>query len=490
MKNLCFELITVCMMTSVLFITVLLIKPFTNKHLSASWHFNTLKVIIMMFFIPVHLVIRKVIVLLDLQWYTISMVDVPNTTSDTAITFLQRMELGEAMEVTIQHGLYSYSDVLLLLWVIGICIILGWKMYCFFRFTREVIQSAKTIDSKTLEILTDCKTKLKVKSNVFVFRCDCLYSPMLVGFINQKILLPKKAISPNNLEYVFTHELIHFKRKDLWWEMLLEVATILFWFNPILYLFKIEFDKQLEYSCDEKVVGELSYENKKKYGFAILESISEANIKSKKIFGVGLITPQQKLEMRLTKMLKFKTMQKGTKIFLTTIAVVLIVMTTSVPAIAIVQFATNVIETTEEENDMSVISDLSVYHTSDENYIAQPTEYMTNNIVLPHDNFVGKHEIEVDSTMLYKLKGDEPFNFDKSDDITIELQIDDMGFDTGQGISIGYFFNGNTEKTQLFSKQIKDNIKINFVAEKTGEYIFYVECRSSDPITVNSFYVE
>ncbi|MCM3700046.1 M56 family metallopeptidase [Paenibacillus macerans] len=69
------------------------------------------------------------------------------------------------------------------------------------------------------------------------------------------------------------HELIHFKRKDLWYKSLVFVAAAMHWFNPAVYLMAKSIAKQCEISCDAEVVRGADYAARQQYSETILRVI-------------------------------------------------------------------------------------------------------------------------------------------------------------------------------------------------------------------------
>ncbi|WP_109208161.1 M56 family metallopeptidase [Moorella sp. Hama-1] len=81
-------------------------------------------------------------------------------------------------------------------------------------------------------MLEACKRKLNLQAEVAIIFDHSLKSPALYGLIRPKILLSPAVTSrlaPEELQYVFIHELTHLKRKDLWLNtavMLLQVIIL------------------------------------------------------------------------------------------------------------------------------------------------------------------------------------------------------------------------------------------------------------------------
>ena len=84
-----------------------------------------------------------------------------------------------------------------------------------------------------------------------------LETPMAVGLFHTKIYLPHEDYSRQELEMIFRHELIHWRRKDLWYKGVLLLARSIHWFNPLVWLLAKRANRDLEVSCDgEAVQGE------------------------------------------------------------------------------------------------------------------------------------------------------------------------------------------------------------------------------------------
>lgn len=67
-----------------------------------------------------------------------------------------------------------------------------------------------------------------------LYVCGFVSSSMLTGFLRPVILLPEKHFETDELEFIFRHELIHYKRRDLVIKFLSVIAVSLHWFNPFV----------------------------------------------------------------------------------------------------------------------------------------------------------------------------------------------------------------------------------------------------------------
>jgi len=117
-----------------------------------------------------------------------------------------------------------------------------------------------------------------------------------------------------DLKLVLTHELMHLKRKDLWVKMLALAAGTLHWFNPLVHVIRKDVSIWGELSCDEALASEMSHEERKRYGKAILNTLDiHANIET--AFCSSLCESKKQIERRLMRMLNIKKTKKHIAIF-------------------------------------------------------------------------------------------------------------------------------------------------------------------------------
>ena len=90
-------------------------------------------------------------------------------------------------------------------------------------------------------------------------------TPYIAGFFRPVIFLPKNLNSIDELKYILMHEWQHFKSKDQWKKVVLNLLTCFFWWNPLVYLFRFDAEQMLEVNCDYKVLKQLSPDERDNY---------------------------------------------------------------------------------------------------------------------------------------------------------------------------------------------------------------------------------
>lgn len=100
---------------------------------------------------------------------------------------------------------------------------------------------------------------------------DRISSPLTYGIFRPVILMPKETdwSDTDILKYVLTHEYVHIRRYDTFFKLLLTLSLCVHWFNPLVWVMYIIANRDIELSCDEKVVRMLGC-GKSSYAMALI----------------------------------------------------------------------------------------------------------------------------------------------------------------------------------------------------------------------------
>ena len=84
------------------------------------------------------------------------------------------------------------------------------------------------------------------------------------------IIIPEGLTDAAALENVFLHEIIHARRFDNWYRLLLVLAQSVHWFNPAVVLFFRKIERAREYLCDRAATEQRAPGERKAYCESIL----------------------------------------------------------------------------------------------------------------------------------------------------------------------------------------------------------------------------
>ena len=151
---------------------------------------------------------------------------------------------------------------------------------------------------------------MNVKSNIELKKCKIIETPMLIGIIKSKILIPINSFSEDEIIFILEHELTHFKRKDLLYKLLILITNAVHWFNPIVYVMNKVISYECEESCDEAIMKSESISRRKLYGEMILKTMLE-NIKQKSALSTCFCGGKKEMIKRLKNIIDIKIKKNG-----------------------------------------------------------------------------------------------------------------------------------------------------------------------------------
>lgn len=308
--------------SSLVTIIFYLIFLITKKMFSAKWNYLILKVNLIFFIIP--LVFK-----LDNGQLLIS----NSMEKATALSIFNNDYISSITRGLNNNELVQKS--LLVTWIIVICFILIRHLVCYFKF-RSILKdyNYQTDEAQLTNLVIEYKKILGTKRKISIRENRLVKSPMLIGFFNYTIILPKDMQYSEEIKPMIMHELIHLKRKDMWIKQLQLIISVIYWFNPLVYLLNRMLDDWCEISCDEIVVKNMTYSERKKYGQAILDVIKNTEMK-KYSLSIALCSDKNYLKTRLLTLLESKPKSKANKGF--SMVMLLITVVLSIGGVASVK---------------------------------------------------------------------------------------------------------------------------------------------------------
>ena len=162
-----------------------------------------------------------------------------------------------------------------IVWIAGMVISFLLYLINFIIFKIKIKEHLEKLDSKLFEQI---KSELNIKRKVNLCKCSLINSPLFVGFVSPIILMPYTNYADEELKLIYKHELTHFKRMDVWYKLILVIASVVHWFNPLVYLMRRYASKDIEYTCDDIVTKDLSLEQRKEYSRVILKTMENGGM--------------------------------------------------------------------------------------------------------------------------------------------------------------------------------------------------------------------
>lgn len=187
-------------------------------------------------------------------------------------------------------------------WLAVAALLLLWDILCLLRFRRLLRNAVPLREGPLTALAREEARRLGVRQAVRLLLLPQLDSPMMVGFFHPVLLLPTQDLAPADARLVLAHELVHYRRRDLWKKLLMEAVCVLHWFNPAAHLLKRDFLYWMETACDEAVVSSLDFAQRKRYGYLLIDGTNPTR-PPEQAPSVPFAPSRETLERRITTML-------------------------------------------------------------------------------------------------------------------------------------------------------------------------------------------
>ena len=351
MKNIVYAFISMTVSGSVIFLLFKLTELITRHFFSASWHYRILKCVVLFFYIPFGtlyaLLLKNAFIKLLGSSPSANGANYNNGTITAIMNALKGFGINYS----------QLSSYLISIWIVGIIVLFVWQIICYIKFHHTISVYRNQANPHIIELANLCAKQQGISKPINLYVNEFIDTPMLIGFLTPSILLPTDQLDPQSAKYVLTHELIHYKNRDLFVKFAMLIIRIIHWFNPLIYLLLKDLDKWCEYSCDEKNVLNLPADLRKQYGRVILDAISVMPTYGTS-FSTPFLMPKQKLKERLAFMINAKRMSMKARVL--SYILMLSLMTFGVATAYAAETANNNLDTViTEVNEQIIISEVA-----------------------------------------------------------------------------------------------------------------------------------
>ncbi|PPU38402.1 M56 family metallopeptidase [Xanthomonas arboricola] len=152
----------------------------------------------------------------------------------------------------------SWALWLAALWVAGVAVMSLGTLRAYRRSRALVRAAAPCTDRALVAALRMAAEAHGLSQPPDIRLSQQIASPQLIGPWRPVLLLPAARLphmADDDLDMALTHELIHLRRRDLWWGLLPSLAQHLFFFHPLVHLAAREYATAREAACDAAVVA-------------------------------------------------------------------------------------------------------------------------------------------------------------------------------------------------------------------------------------------
>ena len=186
------------------------------------------------------------------------------------------------------------------IWALGavvsfLCYVIGYHLFA--SEIRKHIRRPQGWDERIFAGIPGKKPDL--------WRCDGVYSPMLLGLIHPMIVLPEGDFEGQTMQNILRHELMHYQRRDIFYKWFSVVVFSVQWFNPMIYVIRHELNRACELSCDEMLIRSMDREQKQAYGETLLTLAANRTLPAN-VTATTFATEKRNLKERLLQIMSYK----------------------------------------------------------------------------------------------------------------------------------------------------------------------------------------
>jgi len=159
------------------------------------------------------------------------------------------------------------------IWFSGILILTAITVIINKQFSNKIEHNFVT-DPRLITVFNELKVELKIKADIPLMITKHVNSPSLLGFIHPRLLLPigiGQTFSLEQINHIFLHELLHFRRKDIMINWLTQVLVIIHWFNPLIWYAFYRMREDQEIACDALAMDRIDTKQSNEYAYTLVK---------------------------------------------------------------------------------------------------------------------------------------------------------------------------------------------------------------------------
>ncbi len=172
---------------------------------------------------------------------------------------------------------------------------------------RSLVKSSRPASSRLQAALRDAQRTLGVPAaSLAIHITDRLHSPAICGFWQPAILVPQtleRVLTPDQLRLVLVHEVIHWRRGDLYLNAAQSLLQIVYFYNPLVWASNLVLRRLREYGVDEETLI-MSHSSAGNYAETLVNVAASSSLpRTVPRLALGVIESRSSLTQRVERML-------------------------------------------------------------------------------------------------------------------------------------------------------------------------------------------
>ncbi len=147
------------------------------------------------------------------------------------------------------HFQVTWFIIIGVVWLVGFLAMLSRLLWQGYHLNRA-LGTLPRVAKHELELTEH----VAIPANVTIYRLPGVASPFVSGLRRPKLIIPAVDLAPQTLTYIMHHELQHIKNHDVFLKYLVSLLVCVYWWFPIMYIFRRQANMIIEMRVDNQVV--------------------------------------------------------------------------------------------------------------------------------------------------------------------------------------------------------------------------------------------
>jgi beta-lactamase regulating signal transducer with metallopeptidase domain/tetratricopeptide (TPR) repeat protein len=315
---------------SIIIVLIFVIR-FLTKKLPAWWHYTLWLVLLLFMMIPLEFekpasIPDVVPVSIEENLFEFNFIKediVPpgfskRTSSDPEGIYSKQPDPQVQNRQNLQGAHIPVNDIILFIWLASAIFFGIYILVKNILFWNTIKREPLLTEKKVLNLMEECKIRMKSHTPLKVIITDKVKSPALFGCIRPRLLLPAgilDIIDEKELSYIFMHELGHIKRHDVTMTWLTIFLQAIHWFNPLVWFSFHIMKIDQEAACDDFVLSRIRLGQSRDYGNAIVSFLDKFSRNLKVPALAGILENKAQIKRRMKMIINYKKYSKMKMVF-------------------------------------------------------------------------------------------------------------------------------------------------------------------------------
>ncbi len=251
---------------STMTVICLLVRLLLRNRVSARLYYLLARVAVLYYLIPLPFL---------KEWYREGLwLILPENEAETAQLSLTWISYAVHADGETYANFYAkVQTTLALVWLSVVCLLMAGRLAAYLRTARRIATyTERQMTDRHRTFLVNLQKQYGVKRHVTLYQGKDGDPAMTFG-VCRPVIICGREIGSREAELMVRHELVHIRRLDALWKILMQFATFLHWCNPMVWVLYFELDRVCELSCDETAMEDRPEEEINAYLRLLIEEM-------------------------------------------------------------------------------------------------------------------------------------------------------------------------------------------------------------------------